>query len=81
MVCPLSELSRALPARATHREPPRPPPRRGRRLPRRVLPASVLGWLLVGLALRQVFLLLTIHADTVAVYYRIGEWRSGSFDL
>ena len=46
-----------------------------------MLPASVLGWLLVGLALRQVFLLLTIHADTVAVYYRIGEWRSGSFDL
>jgi len=40
----------------------------------------LLGWLLIGLALRLVFLPLTIHPDTVAVFYRMGEWRSGHFD-
>lgn len=46
-----------------------------------MLPSSFLGWLLIGLALRLLFLPLTVHADTIAVYYRMNEWRSGSFDL
>ena len=42
---------------------------------------SLWTWLLVGLALRFLLLPLAIHADTLAVYYRIGLMERGELSL
>lgn len=42
---------------------------------------SLWTWLLVGLAIRFVLLPLAIHADTLAVYYRIGLMERGHLDF
>ncbi|MDF1800941.1 MAG: hypothetical protein P1V81_17360 [Planctomycetota bacterium] len=48
-------------------------PRAGRR--------SLWTWLLIGLAIRFVLLPIAIHADTLAVYYRIGLMERGHLDF
>jgi len=42
---------------------------------------SICAWLFVGLAIRCLLLPLAIHADTLAVYYRIGQVQSGDLSM